>query len=315
MIEKRATILVVDDERINIQILNNALGDQYNILAAMTGERAIEVAFESLPCLILLDIVLPDISGHDVCRVLKRDELTKHIPIIFVTAQSGADDELIGLELGASDYFRKPFALPLIKVRIRNQIELVQKTAELERLAWIDGLTGISNRRRFDQRYFDVCKYADRNNRSISIILLDIDFFKQYNDHYGHLKGDDVLKKVARTLEQCASRPLDLVARYGGEEFVILLTDSSEAEGAMLAEKIREKIEELAIPHIKSTIHRAVTISIGVTTSSNEGSEFDCRTLLEKADRCLYKAKSMGRNTVVSTDFRPKISEKLNIKR
>jgi len=309
MIEKRATILVVDDERINIQILNNALGDQYNILAAMTGERAIKVASESLPCLILLDIVLPDISGHDVCRALKSNELTQHIPIIFITAQSGADDELIGLELGATDYFRKPFVLPLVKARIRNQIELVQKTAELERLAWIDGLTGISNRRRFDQRYFDASKYAKRNKRRISILLLDIDFFKQYNDHYGHVKGDEVLKKVARTLEQCASRPLDLVARYGGEEFVILLTDSSESEGAMLAEKVREKIEELAIPHIKSTIHKALTISIGVTTSSDKGSEFDCRKLLEVADGCLYEAKSMGRNTVVSTDFRPEMSE------
>ncbi len=309
MIEKRATILVVDDERINIQILNNALGEQYNILAAMTGERAIAVASESLPCLILLDIVLPDISGHDVCRALKSNELTQHIPIIFITAQSGADDELIGLELGATDYFRKPFVLPLVKARIRNQIELVQKTAELERLAWIDGLTGISNRRRFDQRFFDVCKYAKRNKRCISILLLDIDFFKQYNDHYGHLKGDEVLKKVARTLEQSASRPLDLVARYGGEEFVILVTDSSEAEGAILAEKVREKIEELAIPHIKSTIHKALTVSIGVTTSSNKDSEFDCRKLLEVADRCLYEAKSMGRNKVVSTDFRPEISE------
>jgi diguanylate cyclase (GGDEF)-like protein len=309
MIEKRATILVVDDERINIQILNNALGDQYNILAAMTGERAIKVASESLPCLILLDIVLPDISGHDVCRALKSNELTQHIPIIFITAQSGADDELIGLELGATDYFRKPFVLPLVKARIRNQIELVQKTAELERLAWIDGLTGISNRRRFDQRFFEACKYAKRNKRRISIVLLDIDFFKQYNDHYGHVKGDDVLKKVARTLQQSASRPLDLVARYGGEEFVILLMDSSETEGALLAEKVREKIEELAIPHIKSTIHKALTVSIGVTTSSNKGSEFACKKLLEVADRCLYEAKSMGRNTVVSTDFRPESFE------
>lgn len=309
MIEKHATILVVDDERINIQILNNALGDEYNILAAMTGEQAIKVASESLPSLILLDIVLPDISGHDVCRELKSNKLTQHIPIIFITAQSGADDELVGLELGATDYFRKPFVLPLIKVRIRNQIDLVQKTAELERLAWIDGLTGISNRRRFDQRYFDACKYAKRNKRRISVILLDIDFFKQYNDHYGHVKGDEVLKKVAQALDQSASRPLDLVARYGGEEFAILLTDSSESEGALLAEKAREKIEELAIPHIKSTIHKALTISVGVTTSSNEGSEFDCRQLLETADRCLYEAKSMGRNTVVSTDFRPDVSE------
>jgi diguanylate cyclase (GGDEF)-like protein len=305
MIEKYPTILVVDDQRINLQILNNALSDDYHILAAMTGEQAIKVACESLPCLILLDVMLPDISGHDVCRALKRNELTKHIPIIFVTAQSRPEDELIGLQLGAVDYFRKPLLLPLIKVRVRNQIELVQKTAALEKLAWIDGLTGISNRRLFDKRYFAACRYALRNKRVISLMLIDIDFFKQYNDHYGHGQGDVVLKQVAQALKKGASRPLDFVARYGGEEFVILLTDSCEREGALLAEKVREKIEGLAIPHVKSVVHKSLTISIGVTTSPSDGSKFDSGALLETADRCLYEAKSMGRNTVVSTDFRP----------
>jgi diguanylate cyclase (GGDEF)-like protein len=309
MIEKYPTILVVDDQRINLQILNNALSDDYHILAAMTGEQAIKVACESLPCLILLDVMLPDISGHDVCRALKRNELTKHIPIIFVTAQSRPEDELIGLQLGAVDYFRKPLLLPLIKVRVRNQIELVQKTAALEKLAWIDGLTGISNRRLFDKRYFAACRYALRNKRVISLMLIDIDFFKQYNDHYGHGQGDVVLKQVAQALKKGASRPLDFVARYGGEEFVILLTDSCEREGALLAEKVREKIEGLAIPHVKSVVHKSLTISIGVTTSPSDGSKFDSEAFLETADRCLYEAKSMGRNTIVATDFRPQAPE------
>jgi diguanylate cyclase (GGDEF)-like protein len=309
MIEKTPTILVVDDQRINIQILNNALSDEYNILVAMTGEQAIKIACESLPCLILLDVMLPDISGHDVCRALKNNELTKHIPIIFVTAKSRPEDELKGLQLGAVDYFRKPFLVPLIKVRVRNQIELVQKTAALEKLAWIDGLTGISNRRLFDKRYFDACNYALRNKRIISLMLIDIDFFKQYNDHYGHGQGDVVLKQVARELEKGASRPLDFVARYGGEEFVILLTDSCEKDGALLAEKVREKIEGLAIPHVKSAVHNSLTISVGVTTSPKDGSKFDSKALLETADRCLYEAKSMGRNTVVATDFRPQTPE------
>jgi diguanylate cyclase (GGDEF)-like protein len=309
MIKKYPTILVVDDQRINLQILNNALSDDYHILAAMTGEQAIKVACESLPCLILLDVMLPDISGHDVCRALKSNELTKHIPIIFVTAQSRPEDELKGLQLGAVDYFRKPLLVPLIKVRVRNQIELVQKTAALEKLAWIDGLTGISNRRLFDKRYFAACKYALRHKRVISLMLIDIDFFKQYNDHYGHGQGDVVLKQVAQALEEGASRPLDFVARYGGEEFVILLTDSCEREGALLAEKVREKIEGLAIPHVKSVVHKSLTISIGVTTSPSDGSKFDSEAFLETADRCLYEAKSMGRNTIVATDFRPQAPE------
>jgi diguanylate cyclase (GGDEF)-like protein len=303
MLEKRPSILVVDDERMNIQILNNALSDQYNILAALNREQAIKVASESAPDLILLDIVLGETSGYDVCRDLKSNELTQSIPIIFVTAKGKIEDELKGLELGAVDYFRKPFVLPLIKVRVKNQIDLIQKTAQLEKMAWLDGLTGISNRRLFDKRFFDVSKFAIRNKRRISVIIVDIDFFKQFNDHYGHAKGDEVLKKVARTLELGASRPLDLVARFGGEEFVILLTDSSETEGALVAEKIREKIEELAIPHVASAIHKVLTISVGVSTSPCSGDPFDRADLLESADRCLYEAKSKGRNMVVCTEF------------
>ncbi|MFT5277317.1 MAG: diguanylate cyclase (GGDEF)-like protein [Granulosicoccus sp.] len=307
MRKERATILVVDEESINIQILNNALDDEYNILAATMGKQAIKVASQSLPDLILLDVMMPDINGHDVCQTLKSNDLTKHIPIIFVTAQSKPEDEIKGLELGAVDYFTKPFVLPLIKVRVRNQIDLIQKTAALERMAWIDGLTGISNRRLFDKRYFDACKYGIRNKRRISIILIDIDFFKQYNDHYGHANGDAVLKQVAQTLELGASRPLDLVARYGGEEFVILLTDASETEGAMVAEKVRAKVEALGIAHAESSIHKCLTISVGVTSSPRGVADFDHKALMEKADRCLYEAKSLGRNTVVYADFRPPI--------
>ncbi|MBF7073873.1 diguanylate cyclase [Glaciecola sp. MH2013] len=305
MSEKKATILVVDDETINLQIINNALANEYEILAAKSGEQAVRIATQSLPDLILLDIVLPDLSGHDVCRVLKENEITSHIPIIFVTAQSKPEDELKGLELGAADYFRKPFILPLLRVRVRNQIDLIHKTRALEEMVWLDGLTGISNRRHFDQRYQDACKYAQRNCRSICVLLLDIDFFKQYNDVYGHAKGDIVLKQVAQELELGAARPLDLVARYGGEEFVILLTDATAREGALVAEKVRERIENLAIPHSQSPTHKVVTISVGVTTSTPNGANFDADALLETADKCLYQAKDAGRNTVVSTDFRP----------
>lgn len=303
MIKKRATILVVDDESINIQILNNALSHDYQILAAINGKQAIRVAMESLPDLILLDIMLPDLSGHDVCHALKTNELTKHIPIIFVTAQTKPEDELKGLQIGAIDYFTKPYALPLIEVRVRNQIDLVQKTAALEQMAWMDGLTGISNRRLFDKRYFNACKYATRNKRGISVILLDIDFFKQYNDHYGHAKGDAVLKQVAKTIELGAARPLDLAARYGGEEFAILLTDSTQSEGAAVAEKVRKLIENLEIPHAKSLISQSLTVSVGATVSPIDGSHFDSAALIETADRCLYEAKANGRNTVVSCDF------------
>jgi diguanylate cyclase (GGDEF)-like protein len=309
MIEEKSTILVVDDEVMNIQIINNALCKEYTILAASTGEEAVRVAKRTKPDLILLDIVLPDISGHEVCKRLKSENDTQHIPIIFVTSQDRTEDELKGLELGAVDYFRKPFVVPLLQVRVRNQIDLLRKTQALEKMAWVDGLTGISNRRHFDKKYEDACKYGQRNKRSICLLLIDIDYFKQYNDHYGHAKGDLVLREVAHQLEVGAARPLDLVARYGGEEFVILLTDSSETKGALVAEKVREQIEALAIPHEKSPIHQVITVSIGVTTSMNDGIKFNSAMLLDTADQCLYEAKDAGRNTVVSTDFRANVVE------
>jgi diguanylate cyclase (GGDEF)-like protein len=305
MMEVRPTILVVDDDSINLQILHNALAEEYDLLTASAGKQALVLASQFRPDLILLDIMLPDISGHDVCQALKKNELTKHIPVIFVKAQSEPEDELFGLELGAVDYFKKPFVLPLIKVRIRKQIELVKKTAALEKLAWIDGLTGISNRRSFDSRYYKACKYGVRNKRQISLILLDIDYFKQYNDCYGHAKGDAALIQVAHALEFGASRPLDFVARYGGEEFVILLTDVTETEGQLVAEKVRKLIEELAIPHEKASLKKTLTISAGVATSPKGGLKFSEKALLEAADRYLYEAKNLGRNSVVSQNHIP----------
>jgi len=303
MFDNLNKILVIDDERINIQILFEGLSDRYDILAASNGVDGLKVAREQLPDLILLDIILGDTHGHDVCRALKEDPKTSNIPVIFVTAQDTPEDELAGLELGAVDYFRKPFSLPLVKVRIRKQIELKQKTDMLEHLSMVDGLTGVSNRRQFDEKLAQAISYVDRNHRGLSLLLIDIDYFKQYNDTYGHVKGDHALKLVAKSLRRGASRPLDFVARYGGEEFAVLLLDASPGEGIALAEKLRASIENQNIAHDSSEFEH-LTVSIGVTyIDAAHKNKINSVAFIEDADQCLYLAKKEGRNRVMSNEL------------
>lgn len=301
MINNISKILVVDDQRINIQILYKGLSDDYTILAAYTGKEALKVAKEQMPDLILLDIMLEDMDGYEVCRTLKEDASTRDIPVIFVTSRDTVEDELKGLEMGAVDYFTKPFTIPLVKMRVGKQIELAQKTALLEHLSFIDSLTGAPNRRQFDEKLAEAIRYVDRNKRGISLLLLDIDYFKQYNDTYGHVKGDEVLKLVARTLSKGASRPLDIVARYGGEEFAVLLVDVSPDEGLLVAEKLRTSVENLSIKHQLSDFG-VITVSIGVThIDADHMAEIDSKEFIDEADRCLYVAKSEGRNKSISS--------------
>lgn len=301
MIEHVAKILVIDDERINIQLLFEGLSDEYSILAASNGFDGLKIAREQEPDLILLDIMLGDMSGHDICKALKQDEQTKDIPVIFVTAQDSAEDELKGLELGAVDYFKKPFSIPLVRVRVRKQIELKQKTDLLEHLSLVDGLTGLANRRQFDEKLAQLISYVDRNHRSLSLLMIDIDYFKQYNDIYGHVKGDYALKSVARILRNGASRPLDFVARYGGEEFVVLLLDATPDEGQRVAEKLRLSVENANIAHDGSDKNQ-LTISVGVShVNASHKENTQVTDFIQDADQCLYLAKHDGRNKVVSS--------------
>ena len=301
MIKSQANILVVDDERINIQVLHEGLSTDFGILAASSGKEAINVAKDQQPDLILLDIMLSDMSGYEVCEILKNNEETKHIPIIFATGKDTAEDELKGLKVGAVDYLKKPYVIPLVRMRVGIQIELAQKTALLEHLSHVDGLTGLANRRQFDEKMSEAIRYSDRNHRGLTLLLLDIDYFKQYNDTYGHVKGDHVLKQVARVLRKGASRPLDFVARYGGEEFAILLLDSDLEEGHQLGEKLNVSLQNLNIKHQASVFDR-ITISIGVAHISKDHlSTIQSKQFLEKADENLYRAKAEGRNKVVSS--------------
>lgn len=293
---QKPLILIVDDTPTNIQILAENLIKDYRIKVAASGEDALRIiACQGLPDLILLDVMMPDIDGYEVCRRLKNAPYTNSIPIIFVTALNEASNEEFGLNLGAMDYITKPFYLPVVKARIRNHIRLKQTTDMLESMAWIDGLTGIPNRRRFDQMLEVEWKRAQRNHLPLGIIMVDIDHFKEYNDCHGHGEGDVCLKQVATMFAATVNRPGDLVARYGGEEFVILMPETDTDGTRQLADQLRHRIESMQIPHTSSSASCWVTISLGYASLIPQPNQTSS-ALLDEADNMLYQAKNLGRN-------------------
>lgn len=302
---EKPVVLIVDDVPINIQVLAEALKSDYRIRVASSGEDALRMALRPpLPDLILLDVMMPDMDGYEVCRRLKDDPASQGIPVIFVTARDDAADEERGLQLGAIDYIAKPFRLPIVRARVRNHILLKQKNDMLERLALVDGLTGIPNRRNFDQRFAGEWRRASRDAQSLALVMADIDHFKQYNDHYGHGMGDTCLRRVARTLQNSLTRPADLVARYGGEEFIALLPETGLEGAREVAERMRQQVEALNLPHDYSSTAKVITVSLGYAAVALPAGSQSPEWLLQKVDESLYLAKAQGRNCV-STALNP----------
>ncbi len=299
----KQTVLIVDDVPMNIKILGDALKADYSVRFATNGQKALDIiTSDSPPDLVLLDIMMPGMNGYEVCQKLKADKQTQNIPVIFITAMSQEEDETKGLELGAVDYITKPFSLPIVKIRVKTHLELKRHRDMLEHLSMLDGLTGIPNRRRFDECFEMEWKRAEREASFLSLIMIDIDHFKHFNDYYGHQAGDDCLKMVAHTLANSVKRAADCVARYGGEEFACILPGTDVQGAVQVGEAMRKNIEELKIAHASSQVAEHVTISLGSASiiPSRKKSQF---SLLEAADRNLYKAKETGRNRLKSTDL------------
>jgi diguanylate cyclase (GGDEF)-like protein len=291
----RQTVLIVDDAPANIELLSEVLESEVEVLFALSGEDGLNIAFEEAPDLILLDIVMPEMDGYEVCARLKADPRTRTIPVIFVTAMDLEEDETKGLALGAIDYITKPIRPPIVRARVRNHLELKRYRDLLERLTTTDGLTGIANRRRFDAFLESEWSRARRSQKPLSLIMLDIDFFKAFNDHYGHLAGDDCLRQVAQCLADGVRRPADLVARYGGEEFACLLPETTAMGAVTMAKRFLESMEELNIPHAYSEAADHVTLSMGVATLVPLVGQ-PSSDLVRHADQLLYEAKQNGRN-------------------
>ena len=293
---KKPTILVVDDMTTTLLLLHDLLKDTYEVKIAKSGTKALEILNAPNDIdLILLDIEMPDINGYEVCKILKNNEQTKNIPVIFVTARNSEEDEEYGLNLGAIDYITKPFNKAIVKLRIKNYLNLKIKNDMLEKLSMYDGLTNIRNRRFFDETFEKTFSEIKRDKKSLAVLMIDIDFFKPYNDNYGHGQGDETLRKVAKALEKTIKRASDFVARYGGEEFVILLKDINKDGVEAVANNLLNAIRELKITHEFSKIENYVTVSIGVSYY-NSSSDITKLELLLKADETLYNVKNSGRN-------------------
>jgi diguanylate cyclase (GGDEF)-like protein len=300
-VKKTKKILIVDDESANIDILMELLKSDYKLVAARNGQDALNmIKSKNPPDLILLDIVMPGLDGYQVCEALKSSEVTKNIPVIFVTAVSEVMDEAKGFRLGAADYITKPFHPPIVLARVKTHMELKAKSDRLEQLASIDGLTNLYNRRRFDEMLNLEWRRALRSQAPLSLTMIDIDFFKLFNDTYGHANGDQCLKDVAYALHNCLARPADIIARYGGEEFVALLPETAGESAEIIAHKMRDAVERLKILHMGSEVSQFVTISAGVATAFTHPGIDSPEDLLKAADAALYKSKKTGRNKVIS---------------
>jgi diguanylate cyclase (GGDEF)-like protein len=296
--QRLPTLLIVDDTPANIQVLARALHRDYRIRIATDGAAALAMLNgPQRPDLVLLDVMMPELDGYEVCRRIKAEPATWDIPVIFVTARTDLADQLEGFRLGAVDYITKPFELPLVQARISVHIRLQQKAELLERLALLDGLTNLSNRRGLERIWQREWARAQRGGLPLSLLLIDVDHFKAYNDHYGHGAGDDCLLRVARELEWSLLRSTDAIGRYGGEEFVAILPDSDATAGLQVAERLRRRVAGLAIPHARSGTARQVTISIGCASCTPAPAD-QVVSLLEQADQALYQAKARGRNRV-----------------
>ena len=294
--DKTPRILIVDDVSTNSKILANSLKDEYILQIAKNGQTALKIAESNTPPdLILLDIMMPDIDGYDVCQALKNNTKTQSIPVIFLTALDHNQDEERGLTLGAVDYITKPYHMPIVKSRIRNHLSLKFKNDLLEKLSHIDGLTHIANRRMFDEVSIKEARRLSRSKSPMGIIMIDIDYFKRYNDNYGHGLGDECLKQVAQALQNQVNRPSDLLARYGGEEFVVLLPETDSNGVAKVATMLQQAVQNLKIPHLHSEVADTITISLGGISQHLEYPE-KILELIESADKALYQAKKNGRN-------------------
>lgn len=293
---KKQNILIVDDSSFNSAYLLNILKDQYQVRAVKSGKEAFEIAFSQYPPdLILLDVIMPDIDGYEVCKKLKEVDSTKNIPVIFITGRFSEEDEIYGFSLGAVDYISKPYNTIIVKARIKTHMELKLYRDYLESISYLDGLTGIPNKRRFNEIFETMWNIAEREKNIISIIMIDIDNFKAFNDIYGHLEGDDCIIRVAQQLFKSVFRKTDFVGRYGGEEFVCILPNTDSKNAGLIAEKMRQKIMELKIPHEGSTVSDVVTISLGVAACIPDK---DRNALIKMADEALYISKKSGRNKI-----------------
>jgi len=317
----KVRVLLVDDQLIIVEAVRRMLADQEDIEFHFTTDarEALKIAGELQPTVILQDLVMPEVDGFELIRRFRNEEMLAHVPIIVLSAREDPKLKAHGFAVGANDYLVKlPDKLELL-ARVRHhsnahihrlqrdqafrflresQQKLAAANVELQKLAALDPLTGIANRRRFDETLVLEWQRGQRDKTPLSLLMVDVDHFKHYNDSYGHPAGDLALKKVAAVLTENLKRPADLVTRYGGEEFAIILPETDSAGGMSVAKDCLRHLENLGIENTKAAPNGLLTMSIGVHTVVPH-KPLTWQELVAAADRALYAAKAEGRNRVI----------------
>lgn len=307
-----ARVCLVDDDRVSLAAMAALLQAECEVVVSRSGRDALRLVRRQPPDLIVLDLEMPDMDGIAVCRRLKDDPLTEDLPVVFLTAHTDDETEVRGLAAGAADFIAKPPRGPVVLARIRNLVRMKRLAERLRAEAQTDGLTGLANRSHLNRNLHQEMLRALRQRQPLSLLMIDVDHFKAYNDHYGHLAGDGALRQVAQGLKTVTHRAGDIACRFGGEEFVILLPSTDLAGAARVAAKLLETIADLALPHAASPTIDKVSVSIGAATFAHDGgeptpsseSQFAALAddapaeLIARADAALYAAKRHGRNQV-----------------
>lgn len=325
----KTKILIVDDKPENLLALESLLETQdAEIVRASNREEALAVVFDGDFALILLDVNIPGMDSYELALLLCADSRTKHTPIIFITAATQNWEQLYkGFDCGGADYFFKPLDLVIFTSKVKvfldlyRQRQLLRMKAEeldqqlveldnlrrkletanekLQHLSTTDALTGLMNRRRFDEIFREEWQRSVRGGHPLTLLMIDIDHFKMYNDTYGHLQGDKALRRVAKALITAVRRPSDRVMRYGGEEFIVILPDTDAIGGYQVAEKLRLAVQAMGLEHQSSPAASMLTISAGIATIIPQARQ-SMVGLIAAADNALYKAKEKGRNCTVT---------------
>ncbi|WP_315790849.1 diguanylate cyclase domain-containing protein [Fischerella sp. JS2] len=334
----KGNILIVDDQLDNLRVLSTILMEEgYQVRKALNGQMALIACQTLAPDLILLDINMPDINGYEVCQRLKANSQTCSIPIIFISVLDDVTDKVKGIKMGGADYITKPFQIEEVVVRVQNQLtiqrlqlqlqEINQKllkqnsllqleiekrtqaeialqevNEKLQELALLDSLTEVANRRYLDDYLQREWQRSAREQIPLALMLCDIDYFKAYNDTYGHIAGDATLKRVAKVIKNAARRPADLVARYGGEEFAVVLPNTNFLGSVQVAENIQLQLQELKIAHTMSVVSEYLTLSIGMTVCV-PNHQYSPSNLIATTDKALYQAKQQGRDNYYTYIF------------
>lgn len=294
MNDSRPLILIVEDSSVNGKLCERLLNKNgFDTAICTDGESAIEFVNSNSPDLILLDIVMPGIDGYEFCRLIKNNPRIKHTPIIFLSAMNDEKSIIRGFESGAVDFVTKPFRHQELIARTRTHVELKQAKEKLLRMAITDELTGLVNRRYFMGRLLHEYERIKRYETVFTLLMIDLDHFKNVNDSFGHQAGDVILRTVSDSMK-LSLRLSDIIGRIGGEEFAVILPETDLNSGMIIGERLRKRVEALEIPHRESTIR--MTISLGASKSSKDDLSID--DVIQRADSALYRAKENGRNRI-----------------